>query len=213
MKRAPLGIFFGFLFAACGGTVTGPSDSAGNGTPQTQPTGSSSSSPPVPTATATTVPTASTKPSPPVPLCFPNVGWGPDGGFTESSQESLLSGCPIHYSFTRTGVGGNASCQAALPTKSGISAADVANALSAPGVDAAFSSGKTFGSDPRGCDGTILRVTFGARRIFVGGDCSAPSCGTPPGSCTPVPPSIAKLVDLLHTIEEEEMKTPACSKL
>ncbi|MFO0668355.1 MAG: hypothetical protein U0235_01840 [Polyangiaceae bacterium] len=185
----------------------------GSGTPST-PTPSASASSPRPVTTPTATATATTTPTstPPSTACVAPLAWGPDGGFGSSTQQSSLTSC-TRYTFSRTDSSGTKQCQAMLPTASGISAADVAQALGAPEVQAAFNSAKLFGTDPRPCDGSILRITYGARRLDVGGDCADPGCVPSTGSCLSPPPAVAKLVDLLTRIEAEERKTPACSKL
>lgn len=78
-------------------------------------------------------------------------------------------------------------------------------ALRAPGVDEAFSEGLLFGRDSRPCDGTLLTITYGARRILVGDDCLVAACEET--TCRPAPPNIAKLVDLLRRIDTEALAT------
>lgn len=86
-------------------------------------------------------------------------------------------------------------------------------ALATPDVQAALAGTTTitvYGSDPRGCDGSVLSITAAGKTIDVGGDCSqAGRCGDPK-TCTPVTPGLRALADALVELDAEELTNGEC---
>ena len=129
-------------------------------------------------------------------------------------KSSSLGACR-QYSHRRSDVALVCSVDLGTCTDPPIAVGDVERALADPDVVAAF-AGTTalYGSDPRGCDGSVIDVTVGGKTVEVGGDCSrASSCGTPSSPCVPVAPGLAALVDLLTKLDTQELATPACTAI
>jgi hypothetical protein len=145
------------------------------------------------------------------------LAWAPNGGLDAYNPSSSLSGCSA-YDYDESSESGDLSCTDTLSTNcnaSGITAGDVAGAFYNPDVTAAFAgSTKLYGSDPRGCDGEVLQITYQGKTIAVGGDCShANDCGAPNTSCVAVPAGLGALADLLESLDEQEIKTKNCASV
>jgi hypothetical protein len=137
------------------------------------------------------------------------------GGY---DSQSTLFGCSS-YTFTRASPAGTLACSSTLPCykMNLVTTTEVAAALEDPDVKAALGGGTSvYGSDPRGCDGTVLMLTFGnGAPITLGDDCSpSTGCGLPtPGGCVPVPPGLAALRALLRQLDAQELAQAACAKV
>lgn len=214
MLRTTVTISLIFL-SACGGAVTQESSSSSDaGTPGTSPPPVATQPAPSPPPPATAVPPTGRPVSPPsaCPSCVATVAWRADGGLGAYQEQSLLSSCST-YSRTRTTSTATQQCTAQLgicssPRKS---VAMILAALATPDVQAAL-AGTTmlYGSDPRGCDGSVLSITASNKTVDVGGDCSqAGRCGGPT-TCTPVPPGLRALADALVELDREELTNGEC---
>jgi hypothetical protein len=83
-------------------------------------------------------------------------------------------------------------------------------------VQAAFAgSTQIYGSDPRGCDGSVLEITYQGKTIDVGGDCSnGNSCGGASAStCVPVPAGLKSLATVLQQLDAQELKRNDCASV
>ena len=145
------------------------------------------------------------------------LAWGPNGGLDAFQPSSSLSSCSS-YVYDESSESGDLSCTDTLSTScsaSGITAGDVAGAFYNPDVTAALAgSTKLYGSDPRGCDGEVLQITYQGNTIDVGGDCShANDCGTPNSFCVAVPAGLDALANVLTALDQQEIKTKNCASV
>jgi hypothetical protein len=145
-----------------------------------------------------------------------DLSWSPNGGLTNSTPSSTLS-CSA-YRFDQSSDSGDLSCTDTLANSCsapGITTGNVAQAFFNADVTAAFAgSTKIYGSDPRGCDGQVLDITYQGKTISVGGDCSsAGNCGGPSNNCVAVPTGLDALATLLGQLDEQELKTPNCASV
>jgi hypothetical protein len=62
-----------------------------------------------------------------------------------------------------------------------------------------------FGVDSRPVDGTVMRITIDTVMIEVGSPCAGSV------DCTPIPPGIARLAELLDTLTTQQSSDPACA--
>ncbi len=144
------------------------------------------------------------------------LSWGQNGGFTDSSAVSNLSSCSAYSHQESSSSSGDLSCTDAMSqdcNASGITAGDVAGAFESADVQAAFAgSTQVYGSDPRGCDGELLQITYQGKSIDVGGDCSSGICG-PSSKCVDVPSGLGALADLLIDLDKQELQTKDCASV
>jgi hypothetical protein len=142
--------------------------------------------------------------------------WGYDGGLVSYNLRSQLGDCRTykHERFGTDPAAPSLSCttQVGACGAAPVSVREIEAALENEDVVAAFSSGiQLYGSDPRGCDGGVLRIQIGTRMVEVGGDCSQTGqCG---GStaCTPVPSGLRALENVLLLVDQQQLQTPACA--
>src|SRR5262249_53187259 len=137
-----------------------------------------------------------------------SISWGWNGGLVQYVDQSTLAACRA-YSHTRSGgpVGQDASalpsCSSELGNRGAVPIAvrDVERALPHTDVIAAFARPgiPIYGFDTRPVDGSLHRITVGAKSIDVGNDCNASS------QCTPVPPGVRALTDLLVALDTQEL--------
>ena len=146
------------------------------------------------------------------------LSWGPNGGDTTLQASSHVSACSA-YVHQETSESGDLSCTGALSTscaENGIRSGDLAGAVANADVKSAFAGTTTvFGSDPRGCDGSVTEVTYGGKTIEVGGDscASRSACGPASTPCVPVPSGLRSLVTLLANLDAQELATPSCQSV
>jgi hypothetical protein len=144
------------------------------------------------------------------------LSWSPNGGLSDINPSSTLD-CK-DYRYDESSDSGDLSCTATLPTDcpaSDVSVQEVSSAFFNADVTAAFAgSTKLYGSDPRGCDGSVLDITFQGTTIEVGGDCSTTGgCGGAPNACVPIPAGLSAFATLLRSLDEQELKTPSCASV
>jgi hypothetical protein len=195
------------LLGACGGSVAPASSSTDGGTG-----GTTSPTPPAPPAPPT--------PPPPKGTCNDCLGdtllWYSDGGEVAYTGHSQISAC---RTYTHERIPSDPKVPTlACTTQVGdcgskpVSVREIEAALAHPDVVAALSSETSlYGSDPRGCDGTVLRVQVGTKLLEIGDDCSqAGNCG---GShaCTPVTTGLQALADVLSLVDKQELEKVECS--
>jgi hypothetical protein len=156
--------------------------------------------------------------SPCVDACVSTeLSWDLNGGLADSSEVSTLS-CKS-YTHQEDNESGDLSCTDTLSGacgSPGITVGQVANAFFADDVQTAFKgSTPLYGSDPRGCDGAVLDITYQSKTIEVGGDCSdSKSCvGAPPPVCVPIPAGVKALADLLRQLDQQELETKNCASV
>jgi hypothetical protein len=143
--------------------------------------------------------------------------WGPNGGLSSFNPSSTLD-CSA-YRYDQSSDSGDLSCTDTLSlscTSSAITTPKVAQAFFNADVVAAFAGSTNFyGSDPRGCDGTVLDITFKDKTIEVGGDCSnGNTCGgVPSNACVPVPAGLSAFATLLQQLDTQELKTTNCASV
>ncbi len=145
------------------------------------------------------------------------VRWGYEGGFVAWTATSAIAPCRA-YTYERVGAGMPAdpiTCTQDLAAcgAGGIDVAQLAVALGhADVVGALAATTALYGSDPRPCDGAVLRITVGARAFDVGGECTpSGGCGLPADNCVPVAPGVRALADLLLALQTEQLARGACA--
>jgi hypothetical protein len=90
--------------------------------------------------------------------------------------------------------------------------ADVEAALAhADVLDALRRDTKTYGTDTRPCDGSVLAITVGTKTFEVGGECKGEPTGCSPNPCVTVPAGVRALASLLQKLDAQEVAKPACS--
>jgi hypothetical protein len=145
------------------------------------------------------------------------LSWDLNGGLADFANVSNLT-C-TSYTHQEGNESGNLSCTATVSSGcggSGISVGQVANVFFGDDVQAAFNgSTELYGSDPRGCDGAVLDITYQGKTIEVGGDCSnGNTCGgVPPNACVPIPAGVQALADLLRQLDQQELETKNCASV
>lgn len=150
-----------------------------------------------------------------------DLSWQLTGGFSDSTSSSTLATC-AQYTYSESNQSGDLSCTDTLVAVcaetgpvTGITAGNVAAAFENADVTAAFGgSTELYGSDPRGCDGSVLAITYGGKTIDVGGDCSeASNCGAPSTPCVPAPAGLNALAQVLVSLDAQEIKTKDCASV
>lgn len=142
--------------------------------------------------------------------------WGDTGGLVVAHDESSLGAC---RNFVRTRTfssdGGIVQCNAEIGACSAPSVAvgDIERALANADVVAAFAAAPAgtppvYGVDSRPVDGTVFEIARDGKVIDVGGPCGGSS-----SSCVPIPPGVAALVTVLHSLDTQELAKPACAAL
>jgi hypothetical protein len=148
------------------------------------------------------------------PCLVASLDWGNSGGLVARSDRSMLSPCNT-YRHTRTTFGGGGApapalaCERMLPCMgSGLHGiADVIAALEHADVEVALAKGTPlFGVDSRPLDGQVFEIKLGKDTITVGGPCPPTS-----SSCTPIPPGVNTLAQLLRDIDEEQLNLAPCA--
>lgn len=144
------------------------------------------------------------------------LSWDLSGGLTDSSEVSTLS-CK-DYTHQEGNESGDLSCTDTLSGacgSPGITVGQVANAFFAADVQAAFSgSTKLYGSDPRGCDGAVLDITYQSKTIEVGGSCAdGNNCGPSGTPCVDIPAGVKSLAALLRQLDQQELETKNCASV
>jgi hypothetical protein len=136
------------------------------------------------------------------------VGWAFTGA-SLSPDTSEISPCRAYshtYSF-----GGDAlhstTCHAELSCDD---ASSMAAILTNPDVFAA-SRGDVdlYGSNPIGCDGSLLRVTLAGHTFGLGDDCTTDRQSCSEGICVPVPAGLRALATTLTHVDHELERPPA----
>jgi hypothetical protein len=102
------------------------------------------------------------------------------------------------------------SCDPAMPAcndPARIDVSDIEAAIANADVQAAFAG------TPMKCGSTSTLSSFplfGFGHDQVGFSCG-PDCATPSSTCTPIPPGIKALIDLLHALEAQQLASdPSC---
>ena len=149
------------------------------------------------------------------PCLAASLDWGNSGGLVARSDRSMLSPCNA-YRHTRTTFGGGGgapapalACDRMLPCMgSGLHGiGDVIAALDHADVETALAKGTVlFGVDSRPLDGQVFEIKVGKSTITVGNACPPPS-----SSCTPIPPGVNTLAQLLRDIDEEQLNLTPCA--
>jgi hypothetical protein len=149
-----------------------------------------------------------------------NVKWAPTGGLVATVSSSRLNACRqySHDQGPSNAPGTPGSNSLFCSTDIGkcndapIGVLDIERALAHPDVTAALAGSTTlYGSDPRGCDGSVLDLAVDKKTIEIGGDCAnANSCGAPSSPCVPVPPGVSALAELLRKLDEQELAKDPC---
>jgi hypothetical protein len=150
-----------------------------------------------------------------------DLSWQQSGGLADATESSTLATC-AQYTHQESSQSGDLSCTDTLVAVcaetgpvSGITAGNVAAAFENPDVTAAFAgSTQLYGSDPRGCDGSVLAITYQGKTIDVGGDCSeANNCGAPSTACVQPAPGLNALAKILVSLDAQEIKTKNCASV
>ena len=156
----------------------------------------------------------------PAPACTDclatTVSWGQNGGFVAFTDTSSLKSCRT-YDRSRT-MGNGAPTPLCATTLDACGAApiaigDVEAALASPDVTAALDGNtKTYGSDSRPCDGSVLSITVGAKTVEVGGECTGSTGGCSSTPCVAVPAGLRALAAVLEKLDTQEATAkPACA--
>src|SRR5690606_15690238 len=89
-----------------------------------------------------------------------------------------------------------------------VTMSEVLAALAHADVVAAFDAAPVlYGRDTRPVDGQVFSVTQSGATVLVG----APCTGGGVGECTPIPPGVQALVDLLAALTEERRAEEPCA--
>jgi len=94
-----------------------------------------------------------------------------------------------------------------LPCGSGaLGIGDITGALANADVQSALRVAPVlYGRDLRPVDGTVFRVTVGGQTIDVGAACESLA------GCRPIPRGVAALVEVLRSLDRQELGKLACS--
>jgi hypothetical protein len=134
--------------------------------------------------------------------------WELDGGLRLWEATNEIVPCRT-YEHTRTPrTGPSTSCTNEVPcAEDAITISELRAALAHPDVVAAFAAAPVlYGRDGRAFDAPLFVVTQGASAVSIGLPCMAGG-----GACTPIPPGVAALRDLLTTLEGERLAEGDCA--
>jgi hypothetical protein len=144
--------------------------------------------------------------------------YGQTGGLVAYEDVATLAP-PTSYRYERTSRitdPASSACAPTLPACGVVdlySPADIMRAIADPDVQTALAMATPpiYGGDPRPVDGTIFQfLRADGHGFLAGGVCS----GAPlPGNCVDVPAGIARLVNALQALDQQQLQDPSCAAL
>jgi hypothetical protein len=217
--RAPLlGSVVGFVallswLGACGSSSSSSSETSDSGTP------AADANAPVDGSTGVDASDGAVAVDSSVPCTDCVTGtlrWADTGGLTIIHDESSLGACRnFQRKRTFSTDGGTSQCNAEIGACSAapVAVGDIERALAEPDVLAAFAAAPAgvppvYGVDSRPVDGTVFEIARDGKVIDVGSPCGGSS-----SSCVPIPPGVAALVTVLHSLDTQELAKPGCAAL
>lgn len=144
--------------------------------------------------------------------CFTEVlAWGMNGGLAAWEDVSEVAPCARYKHRRRPALDPafeEVSCERDIVAcNQFVSTGAIMSALGDADVQSALAESPVlYGTEPRGVDGQLFRVTLADKMIEVGGSCE----GAPP-NCIPAPPGVTQLVELLQDIDEAMLMTEECA--
>jgi hypothetical protein len=145
--------------------------------------------------------------------------YGNTGGLVAYEDTATLKP-PVSYTYERSSRitdPASSSCSPALPAcgvEDLYNPADIMRAIGDPAVQAALAmpTPPIYGRDTRPVDGSIFQFLRADGRGFLAGTACGSGGGTLP-TCNEVPAGVARLVNLLRALDEQQRRDPSCAAL